>query len=177
MEDLSLHILDIVENATTAGATRVEIRVVEDTESDLLQITIKDDGHGMDSQMLKGVTDPFVTSRTTRRVGLGIPLFEQAARETGGHLSVTSERGSGTEIAATFKAGHIDRKPMGDMGATLVSLVAGNPDVDFIYESNLNGKKASLDTRSIKKEIDGVTTISDPRVLKLIREMVNNPES
>lgn len=177
MEDLSLHILDIVENATTAGAKRVEIRIMEDTESDLLQITIKDDGRGMDIETLKGVTDPFVTSRTTRRVGLGIPLFEQAAREAGGHLSVTSERGSGTEISATFKAGHIDRKPMGDMGATIVSLVAGNPDVDFVYESNLDGKKASLDTRSIKEEIDGVATISDPQVLKLIQEMVNTPES
>ncbi|MDZ7699822.1 MAG: ATP-binding protein [Deltaproteobacteria bacterium] len=177
MEDLSLHILDIVENATTAGATRVEIRIIEDTKSDLLQITIKDDGHGMDSQTLKGVTDPFVTSRTTRRVGLGIPLFEQAAREAGGRLSVASEAGLGTELTATFQAGHIDRKPMGDMGATLVSLIAGNPDVDFVYEYKRDGKRTSLDTRSIKDEIEGFSTISDPKILQLIQEMVNNPES
>lgn len=177
MEDLSLHILDIVENATTAGATRVEIRIIEDTKSDLLQITIKDNGRGMDSQTLKGVTDPFVTSRTTRRVGLGIPLFEQAAREAGGRLSVASEAGLGTEIEATFQAGHIDRKPMGDMGATLVSLIAGNPDVDFVYECKRDGKRTSLDTRSIKDEIEGFTTISDPKILQLIREMVNKPES
>ena len=177
MEDLSLHILDIVENASTAGATRVEIRIIEDTKSDLLQITIKDNGRGMDSQTLKGVTYPFVTSRTTRRVGLGIPLFEQAAREAGGRLSVASEAGLGTEIEATFQAGHIDRKPMGDMGATLVSLIAGNPDVDFVYECKRHGKRTSLDTRSIKDEIEGFTTISDPKILQLIRGMVNNPES
>ena len=176
MEDLSLHILDIVENATSAGATLVCISVQEDAERDILEITVRDNGSGMDAKALNGVRDPFFTSRTTRRVGLGIPLFEAAAREAGGHLWVYSQPGRGTKVKATFEAGHIDRKPLGDMGATLVSLIMGNPEVDFVYESNLKGETTSVDTRSIKKEIKGSTTITDPAVLKLVRDVVNNPE-
>lgn len=177
MEDLSLHILDIVENATHAGASLVTISIEEDTDKDLLQITIKDNGAGMDGQVLSGVRDPFFTSRTTRRVGMGIPLFEAAAQEAGGALWLTSEPGRWTELRATFQATHIDRKPMGDMGSTLVSLIMGNPEVDFVYQFRKNGADTSLDTRSIKKEIDGVVPITDPVVLKHIREMINTPES
>lgn len=176
MEDLSLHILDIVENATNAGATLVSVSIEEDSKKDLLEITIKDNGSGMDAQSLNGIRDPFFTSRSTRRVGLGVPLLEAAAREAGGHLRVDSQPGRGTKVRATFQAGHIDRKPLGDMGATLISLIMGNPQVDFVYESNLNGKNTSLDTRSIKKEIEEVTTITDPAVLKLIQDLVNDPE-
>jgi len=169
MEDLSLHILDIVENSTRAGATLVKISIIEDTKKDLLQIFIKDNGSGMDREMVKKVRDPFMTTRTTRRVGLGLSMLEQAAQETGGDLSITSEPGLGTEVKATFHASHIDRKPLGDMGSSMISLIAGNPNVDFIYESDLEGEKTTLDTRMIKEELDGATTINDPAVLKLIR--------
>jgi hypothetical protein len=169
MEDLSLHLLDVVENSTRAGATLVEIKITEDTGKDLLQVVIKDNGSGMDREMVKRVKDPFTTTRTTRRVGLGVSMLEQAAREAGGDLSITSEPGRGTEVKATFQASHIDRKPIGDMGSSMISLIAGNPSVDFIYESDLDGKKTTLDTRIIREELAGVTPINDPAVLKLIR--------
>ena len=169
MEDLSLHILDVVENSTRAGATLVEIKITKDTGKDFLQIVIKDNGSGMDREMVEKVRDPFTTTRTTRRVGLGVSMLEQAAQEAGGDLTITSELGQGTEIKATFQASHIDRKPMGDMGSSMISLIVGNPDVDFVYESDLDGEITTLDTRMIKEEIDGVTTINDPAVLNLIR--------
>ena len=154
----------------------VEIKITEDKEKDLLQIVIKDNGSGMDREMVEKVRDPFTTTRTTRRVGLGVSMLEQAAQEAGGDLFITSELGKGTEIMATFQASHIDRKPMGDMGSSMISLIVGNPDVDFVYESDMDGEKTTLDTRMIKEEIDGVTTINDPAVLKLIRGLFEKPD-
>jgi hypothetical protein len=169
MEDLSLHILDIVENSTKAGANLVQINIEQDTNKDLLQIVIRDNGRGMDPEMTKKATDPFATTRTTRRVGLGLSMLEQASLEAGGGLTVISNKGIGTEVRATFQASHIDRKPFGDMGSSMISLIIGNPDVDFIYESDFDGEKTSMDTRAIKAELDGSTSISDPAVLKLLR--------
>ena len=174
MQDLSLHILDIVENATKAGATLIEINILEDINKDLLQITIKDNGRGMDAAMVKSVKDPFVTTRTTRRVGMGLPLLEQAARETGGNLLITSESGKGTEVVATFQESHIDRRPVGDMGATLTTLIMGNPDLDFIYYSNLDGEEIEVDTRSIRDELNGTVRINDPPVIRLIKDLFKN---
>jgi len=174
MQDLSLHILDIVENATEAGATLIEIYISEDKNKDLLQITIKDNGRGMDAAMVKGVKDPFMTTRTTRRVGMGLPLLEQAAKETGGNLLITSEPGKGTKVVATFQESHIDRKPVGDMGATLTTLIMGNPDLDFIYYSNLDGEEIGVDTRSIRDELNGSISINDPAVIRLIKDLFKN---
>jgi len=171
MQDLSLHILDIVENATQAGATLVEIDILEDMDKDLLRISIQDNGRGMDAEMLKGATDPFVTTRTTRRVGMGLPLLKQAARETGGDLRITSELGKGTRVVATFQKSHIDRRPLGDMGATLTALIMGNPDRDFVYRSNLREEEVEVDTRSIRKELDGAMGINDPAVMRLVRDL------
>ena len=174
MQDLSLHILDIVENATKAGATLIEIDILEDNNKDLLQITIRDNGQGMDEEMLNGATDPFVTTRTTRRVGMGLPLLEQAAKETGGNLLITSAPGKGTEVVATFQESHIDRRPVGDMGATLTTLIMGNPDLDFIYHSNLDGEEIEVDTRSIRGELNGSISINDPAVINLIKDLFKN---
>jgi hypothetical protein len=171
MQDLSLHILDIVENATMAGATLIEIHVSEDISKDLLKITIKDNGRGMDAAMLKGVKDPFVTTRTTRRVGMGIPLLEQAAKETGGNLKIISEAGKGTEVVATFQESHIDRRPVGDMGATLTTLIMGNPDRDFIYYSNIGGEEIEVNTQYIRGELDDSISINDPAVINLIKDL------
>ena len=171
MRDLSLHILDVVENATAAGADLVEIRITQDSKQDLLEIVIRDNGRGIDKQMLESVSNPFTTTRTTRRVGLGLPLFEQAARESGGNLSVTSEPGRGTEVRARFQAGHIDRKPIGDMGATMISLIVGSPDIDFFYESDFDGEKTTLDTREIRAELGNEIALNDPLVLQLIKEL------
>ena len=171
MQDLSLHILDIVENATKAGATLIEIDISEDISQDLLQITIKDNGRGMDAEMVQGVKDPFVTTRTTRRVGMGLPLLEQAAKETGGDLRITSERGEGTTVVAAFQESHIDRRPLGDMGATLTTLIMGNPDLDFVYTSNLGEDEIEIDTRSIRTELNDTIRISDPAVIRLIQDL------
>ena len=171
MEDLSLHILDIAENATAAGADLVKIIIVQDTERDRLQIVIRDNGRGMDRDMLEKAGDPFFTTRTTRRVGLGLSLLRQATREAEGDFFITSKPGQGTEVRATFQASHIDRKPLGDMGSTLVSLILGNPEVDFVYESNFDGEETVLDTRIIKAELDDITPISDPAVLNLIKNI------
>lgn len=176
MQDLSLHILDIAENATQAGATLIEIDISEDIDKDLLQITVQDNGRGMDAEMLKGATDPFVTTRTTRRVGMGLPLLKQAARETGGDLRVISEPGKGTTVVAKFQESHIDRRPLGDMGATLAALIMGNPDLDFVYTSDLRDQEVEVDTRSIRKELDGAMGINDPAVIRLIRDLFRKKE-
>jgi len=169
MEDLSLHILDIVENSTMAGATLVVIDILEDQEKNALRITIDDNGWGMDPDMLERVRDPFVTTRTTRSVGLGLSLLEQAARETGGDLTITSSKGHGATVKATFQTDHIDRKPLGDIGSTLTALIAGNPDVDFVYGGYLNNERMELDTRELRAELGDDVPMNDPAVLKFLR--------
>jgi len=150
VEDLSLHILDIVENSITAKASRIKIKVVEDIRKDLLTIEIKDNGQGIDEETIKKVLDPFFTTRTTRKVGLGLPLLSQAARESGGDIEIESKVGKGTRVKATFGYSHIDRKPLGNMGATLTTLIVGNPQVDFIYEHKKDGFEYHLDTKEIR---------------------------
>ncbi len=153
MEDLSLHILDVVENSIRAKASRVEIKVVEDIIKDLLTIEIKDNGLGMDGETVKKVLDPFFTTRTTGKVGLGLPLLSQAARESGGDMEIESKVGRGTRVKATFSYSHIDRKPLGDMEMTLSALIAGNPEVDFIYEHKKDESEYCLDTKEIRASI------------------------
>ena len=153
MEDLSLHILDIVENSIRAKASRIEIKVVEDIRKDLLTIEIKDDGQGIDEETIKKVRDPFFTTRTTRKVGLGLPLLSQAARESGGDVEIESKVGRGTRVKATFGYSHIDRKPLGNIETTLTTLIAGNPAVDFIYEHKKDEIEYRLDTKEIR---DGI---------------------
>ena len=152
MEDLSLHILDIAENSITASAKRIEIRINEDYVKDLLTIEIKDDGKGMDEQMLKQALDPFFTTRTTRRVGLGLSLLAQAARATDGDLVLDSRNGKGTTVRASFRLNHPDRQPMGDILETIRTLVAGHPEIDFLYEHRKNDTTYRFDTR----ETDGI---------------------
>jgi len=153
MEDLSLHILDIVENSIRAKASTIEIKVVEDIEKDLLTIEIRDNGQGMDEETVKKALDPFFTTRTTRKVGLGLSLLGQAARESGGDIEIESQAGGGTRVEATFGYSHIDRKPLGNMEATLTTLIVGNPEVDFIYEHKRGELDYRLDTREVRARI------------------------
>ncbi len=169
MEDLSLHILDIVENSIEAGANRVDILLEEDTTRDRLLLEIKDNGKGMDEGMAKKVTDPFFTTKTVRRIGLGLPFLKQAAHECEGSLTVTSEKGKGTTISAVFRLGHIDRKPIGDIGATIMVLIAGNPGIDFIFRYRRDDYTYELDTRDIRDELDGIP-INSPEVLDVLRK-------
>lgn len=172
MKDLSLHILDIVQNSTRANASLVKIEIEEDTERNLISITIKDDGSGMPSDMVKNVEDPYVTSRTTRKVGMGIPLFKQSAVQSGGGLHIISEIGIGTTIIATFQMDNIDTPPWGDLPGVIALLASGNPTVDFYYSHSYNGVEYIFDTFAVK-EILGDTPISEPQVANFLKTMIS----
>lgn len=151
MEDLALHILDIVENSIAASARRIAIVIVEDTERDVLSIEIRDDGKGMDAETRERALDPFFTTRTTRRVGLGIPLLAQAARESDGSFKLLSEPGKGTTVKASFRRSHPDRKPLGDMLETIRTIMAGRPELELSYEHRIDGSVYQFDTRDMKR--------------------------
>lgn len=151
MEDLSLHVLDIVENSLRSNASLVEIRLTEDLEQDVLMLEIEDDGKGIGPDALDRAADPFYTSKAGKKVGLGLALLAQAAREAGGSLDVSSSPDGGTTVRAVFKHSHPDRKPIGDMAATLQALVRGNPDVDFFFDHRKGPDVIHFDTREIKQ--------------------------
>ena len=168
MLELALHILDIVENSTQAGATLVCIAVTEDLERDVLTIEIKDDGHGMDQEQLGKVFDPFYTTKEVRRIGLGLPLLYQATQQCDGHFEIESQEGEGTRICAEFRHSHIDRQPVGDMAGVITALIAGNPCVDFVYWHRNADRSSVFDTREIRKEIENIP-INHPEILNFIR--------
>ena len=160
MKELSLNILDIVENSVKAGATLTEILLTE--QGNQLTITIRDDGCGMDAETVKRVTDPFYTTRTTRAVGLGLPLLKLEAQQTGGDMTVTSRdkathpENHGTEVTAVFYTDHIDCPPTGDIPATVMTLVQGHPDTDFLFLHTKDGNQVRMDTRELREVLEGV---------------------
>ena len=133
MQDLSLHILDIAENAIRAGGTRIIIEIVEDQDQDRLTVHIEDNGKGMDKETLKKALDPFFTTKGGKKVGLGLPLLAQAAQQAGGELRVESQEGKGTKVVAQFRLSHPDIKPLGNIVETITTLVAGNPTTQFVF--------------------------------------------
>jgi hypothetical protein len=168
MLELAAHILDIAENSVRAGARLIEIDIEEDTAKDFLSIKIIDDGQGMKQEEINKVLDPFYTTKTVRRVGLGLPLLADAAQRSGGHLNLESLEGKGTTVKATFGLSHVDRQPLGDIIGTLIVLIAGNSNVDFIYKHKRNDRQFELDTRQIREEI-GDIPINHTEILKYIR--------
>ena len=160
MKELSLNILDICENSATAGATLVEIELAEN--ACLLSVVITDNGCGMSKEALASVTDPFYTKRTTRRVGLGIPLFKMAAEQTGGALTIESKTkedfpdSHGTKLNASFIKSHLDFTPIGDIISTITTLIQGHPDIDFIFSHKKDEKHVSLDTRELRGILEDV---------------------
>lgn len=173
MREIALHILDIAENGVTAEADCIHIQVEENRSANLLKIVVADNGKGIAPDKVHRITDPFFTTRTTRRVGLGLSLFETAARRCQGDFAIESEPGKGTRITATFQYNHIDRVPVGDMAATIATLIIGNPKVDFGYHHSIDGRLFSLDTREIKQAADGVS-LSDPVVVHRLTRQVRN---
>ena len=163
-----MNILDIAENSVKAGASLVKI-LLEYGEDSTLLLKIEDDGSGMDKEVLERVTNPFFTSRTTRKVGLGVPFLKMAAEMTGGSFSIESETGKGTVVTALFHTDHIDFVPLGDMGSTVSVLISANAHMDFIYTIRRNGNEFVLDSREIKGILDGVPADS-PEVAVFIRE-------
>jgi len=167
MKEISLHLLDIVQNSIRAHATRISIVIVEDIKKDLFTVTIVDDGSGMSDEMTKTIKNPFVTSRTLRKVGLGIPFLNQLCEECEGSLSVESKLGEGTKVIAMMRHGHIDRLPLGDMPSTITTLILAKPDIHYIYEHIYNKNSFVFDTDEIKKILDGAP-IQDLDIIKWI---------
>ncbi len=174
MRELSLNVMDVVQNSISAKASEIEIDVFENIDDKTLSISINDNGKGMDEQSVKNVVDPFFTSRTTRKVGLGVPLFKMAAEMTGGSFNISSEVGVGTRLQANFITSHIDMTPLGDINATVLPLVTGNKDIEFLYTySKIKGgekKSFSLDTREIKTVLGDGVEIDLPDVVVWLKE-------
>ena len=173
MKELSLHILDIAENSVTANASKITISIHEDLIKDEINIQIIDNGKGIKKEMLDIITDPFVTTRTTRKVGLGIPLLKAAAEEANGRFEIKSEVNKGTSINATFQRSHIDRMPLGDINGTFLSLIISNPEIDWEFNYSVNDKKYTLESSTLK-EILGDVPLTEPCVLKYIRTEIKN---
>ncbi|MFI3170270.1 MAG: ATP-binding protein [Faecalibacterium sp.] len=171
MTELSLNVLDVAENSVRADASLVEITVSADVVKDHLSIVIQDNGCGMTQQQISQVTDPFFTSRTTRKVGLGVPFFKYAAESAGGTFDITSTVGVGTTVRATFVLSHIDRMPLGDMTSTIHNLIVYHAEIDFVYRYEYNEKSFTLDTREFR-EILGDVSLAEPEVSNYIKEFL-----
>lgn len=171
MKDLSLHILDIVQNSIRAKAKLIEIRIDELPDEDRFVITITDDGTGMTQDQLKRAIDPFYTSRTTRKVGLGLSLFKQNAEQSGGSLQIESEPGKGTKVTATFGFHHFDRPIMGDLVGCLLILICSAGNINYIFQHKTPSGEYILDTREIREALDNVP-IDHPEVRAFLKEMI-----
>lgn len=169
MRDLSLHLLDLAQNSITAGATVVTIRI-EIGADGWLTFTLMDDGRGMPPELLARVTSPFATTRTTRKVGLGIPMMMENAQRAGGDLTLRSEVGKGTVLRATMDTGNIDCLPLGDLSGTVLSLILLNPDgPDFRFEGRTVKGECSIDTREIRAAL-GDVPLNEPAVAAWMKE-------
>lgn len=171
MKDLSLHILDIVQNSIRAKARLIGIEILEDQEKNELTITITDDGAGMSREQAQRSIDPFFTSRTTRKVGLGLSLFKQNAEQTGGRFSIDSELGKGTRVTAVFGLDHLDRPVMGDLVGSLLILICAPDVVDYVFKHKTSVGEFVLDTREIKQTLENVP-VNHPEVRAFLKEMI-----
>ena len=172
MRELSLNILDIAQNSIAAGASLITIEVAEDTAAKELLIRISDDGCGMTQEQVSNVLDPFFTTRTTRKVGMGIPLFKLAAEQTGGCLTIESEKGKGTTTSALFRTDSIDFTPLGDVTSTIVILISMNTDRDFIYRRSRDSESFELSTAEMRDILGGVP-LSEPEVVEWMKDYIN----
>lgn len=175
MREISLHILDIVQNSLSAGAGHIYILVDEDYTGDTCTVKIKDDGCGMTELEAKFALDPFYTTRKTRKVGLGLSLLKANAEACQGSMEIMSSPGQGTTVQACFQQSHLDRPPLGDMASTLMALIGGHPKVEFIYEHRRRGKAFIFSSAEVK-EILEETRIDNPEVLMWIKEYLNEKE-
>ncbi len=172
MEELSYHILDIVQNSFTAGASNVRLEIIDSDKDDTLSIIVEDDGKGMSEREVKIAQDPFYTTKKGKRVGLGIPLLKECCEMCEGKFEIISEKGKGTIIKAVFKKSHIDRPPLGNIKDTILTLIVGaeKTDIDFTYKAD--DKIFNLNTKEIKKQI-GDIPINNPDVINFIKEYLN----
>ncbi len=164
--------MDIIQNSISAHATFIELEIFENTEADIYKLMFKDNGCGMSDEVLAKVTDPFFTSRTTRKVGLGISLLKQNAEQAGGSLEIWSKEGEGTQLQVIFSHSNIDRPVLGNIAETIMLLVGGNPEIDFRYKHTTKKGEYVFDTKEVKEVLDGMA-LSDPNILVYIKEMIN----
>ncbi len=182
MLELALHILDILQNTVEAGATCVDLTILEDEPADRLTIKVTDNGRGMDEQTAERVLDPFYTTRTTRHVGLGLPLYAEAAETAGGGLTVRSKKGEGTTVEATFQLSHPDRQPLGDMAGTLLAFLLAQRAPELAYTHRVvrnalsEAREFTFDTAAVCAELDGVP-LSEPVVAQWLAEFIAEGES
>lgn len=171
MRELSLHILDLARNSLEAGATVLTIDLAEDPGADRLRMTVQDNGRGMDQERLRRATDPFYTSRRTRRQGLGLPLFQAMCERCGGSMEIESAPGEGTTIRAQVRLSHLDRPPLGDMGGVMQALACEAEQVRVVYRHETPGGKFEFDTADLQQEL-GEVSVTDPTVLHWIGQHV-----
>ena len=174
MKELSLNILDVAKNSVTAGATKIEILVEETPER--ITITITDNGCGMTPEFVKRVTDPFTTTRTTRKVGMGLPLMKMEAQMSGGDLSIESKVGEGTTVTSWFDPGNIDMPPLGDLTSSVTTLIQGSPDIDFVFTHRTPAGEYTLDTGEIR-QIMGDISLSEPEIIAWLTDYLHENES
>ena len=174
MKELSLNILDVAKNSVTAGATKIDILVEETPER--LTITITDNGCGMTPEFVSQVTDPFTTTRTTRKVGMGLPLMKMEAQMSGGDLSIESQVGKGTRVTSWFDPGNIDMPPLGDLTSSITTLIQGSPNIDFVFTHRTPQGEYTLDTGEIR-QIMGDIPLSEPEVIVWLTDYLHENES
>lgn len=176
MKELAEHILDIAQNSVTAGAAHLAITLTEDT-SGALTIVIEDDGRGMDAELLSAVTDPFTTTRTTRKVGLGIPLYRMAAELTGGGLDIQSTPGKGTVVTTVFHTDHLDCPPIGELPQVIALLIQGSPDMELAFRHTTPLGKAELFTEELRQVLGEEISLAEPEIFLWIRDNLREQEA
>ena len=174
MRELSLNVMDIAQNSISAGASLITIEVEEDLTQDLLRISVKDNGRGMTPEQVQNVTDPFYTTRTTRNVGLGVPLFKMEAEMTGGRFTIDSTVGVGTELTAVFHPSSVDMIPLGDINGTMLLLITSNTDRDFLFTRSYKDHNAERDfalhTAEVKEALGGEVELNAPEMVVWLKE-------
>ncbi|MCI9575482.1 MAG: sensor histidine kinase [Clostridiales bacterium] len=175
MRELSLNVMDVAQNSVAADASLITVRVME--RGNRLTIEIQDNGKGMTEDQVSHVADPFFTTRTTRKVGLGVPLFKMQAEMTGGSFSIASHPGEGTAVKAEFVTSHVDMIPLGDMDATMLLLITCNPQRDFIYIRGKDGREFTLDTRQLRDVLGEEVPLNTPDVAAWIKEFLQEQTS
>ncbi len=171
MKELSLHILDIMENSVSGGASRIEVNITISDADNLLAIQVIDNGHGMDDKTLANVTDPFFTTRTTRKIGMGISLLKQQAEQTGGEFAIKSELGKGTEVDVSFRLNSIDRQPLGDVAGVIVNMATSYSDINFVLGLITPEGNFYLSSNGVREILD-VIPMNSPKVMLWLKELI-----
>lgn len=172
MEELSFHIVDIVQNSVAAGASRIDVRIFESEREDLLRISIIDNGSGMNEQTVQNVQDPFYTTKSYKKVGLGVPLFKETALHCDGGFVIDSEPGRGTDITASFRKSHIDLPPMGNLSDTVLCSIVGSENVNIVFEIKQDSDEFVISTDDIREQV-GDVSLSHPEIYAFLRDYIN----